>query len=103
MCGFNEAAINRSRKVDVHIGPAARVHLASMRPRSIDRGRGETDPRIGHAALCFNEAAINRSRKGRAAHPGRVPGFAASMRPRSIDRGRAPPRVNFHGSRARLQ
>ena len=62
-CRFNEAAINRSRKLSgVVFGLLHR--LASMRPRSIDRGSQPYD------------------------HQKRALKFLASMRPRSIDRGR---------------
>ena len=63
--GFNEAAINRSRK---GLGPRLRPSIwrgASMRPRSIDRGREHDLPHDQrNDQHSFNEAAINRSRKG---------------------------------------
>ena len=68
--------------------PAYVIQLASMRPRSIDRGRARAARRGRPWPPRFNEAAINRSRKGGEAGHARRVGRNASMRPRSIDRGR---------------
>ena len=85
--GFNEAAINRSRKARRLLGVWFLILTASMRPRSTDRGKqrrldlplaGQPEasmrPRStdrGKSSIVnqilnfpgFNEAAINRSRK----------------------------------------
>src|SRR5438552_747461 len=107
-CSFDGAAIDRSRKcLPRHAWQ--RYLVASMGPRSIDRGnvgdgtntycitrlrwgRDRSIAEISHgdwrlpSAWCFDGAAIDRSRKyaQRAQVPTRG---SASMGPRSIDRG----------------
>ncbi len=110
---FNEAAINRSRKDEIYKYLEPHSELASMRPRSTDRGKCQPVWRPADARRpasmrprstdrgkferparsfakrqrsSFNEAAINRSRKGSPCI--RMRTFTASMRPRSTDRGK---------------
>ncbi len=88
--GFNEAAINRSRKAGLLL-LGLYPSEASMRPRSTDRGK-QLDLGDGSPCLCgFNEAAINRSRKVGGVQLWLRNGIGrASMRPRSTDRGKLP-------------
>ncbi len=58
-----------------------------MRPRSFDRGNGQSLHHTRDACRRFNEAAIFRPRKYQQ-YARRKPVSGASMRPRSFDRGK---------------
>ena len=66
---FNGAAIFRSRKGRELVKQAIDT-LASMGPRSFDRGKDTMTRPMPRRARCFNGAAIFRSRKARLAPPG---------------------------------
>jgi len=89
MYSFNEAAIFRSRKGGrVDVARRCRV-VASMRPRSFDRGKHCR--RCQGNGILFVASMRPRSfdRGKQATFTGRTEICEASMRPRSFDRGKA--------------
>ena len=61
-CGFNGAAISRSRNPSVENAPLGVVFQASMGPRSLDRGIFGRAHAAAYISWGFNGAAISRSR-----------------------------------------
>ena len=67
---FNEAAVRRPRKASDFPEVAQIAQIASMRPRSGDRGRfARAFHRASARPSGFNEAAVRRPRKARAVPP----------------------------------
>ena len=61
--GFNEAALSRARKEVRPRWLCPEIQGASMRPRSVERGKSHGLGSNGSSSLGFNEAALSRARK----------------------------------------